>query len=100
MLNLLAVLLAAGLAYPPAPRGDVVDDHAGRKIASPWRWMEDLDAPQVKQWIDAEVAVTSKYLEQLPQREAIRKRLTELWSFARTEVPKREAGQVFYRRNT
>lgn len=54
MHKLLALLAAAGLAYPPAPRGDVVDDLGGRKIAAPWRWMEDLDAPEVKKWVEAE----------------------------------------------
>ena len=100
MHNFLALLTLAGLAYPPAPRGEVADDFAGRKIAAPYRWMEDLDAPEVKKWVEAENALTLGYLDKLPQREAIRKRLTELWNFPRTEVPTREAGQLFYRRNS
>ena len=88
------------LAYPPATKGDIVDDVAGHKVADPYRWMEDLDSPAVKQWVDAENKVTFGYLGQLPQREAIRKRLTELWNYPRTEVPSREAGQIWFRANT
>jgi prolyl oligopeptidase len=93
------LLLSAALAYPPAPRGQVVDGYFGREVADPYRWMEDLGSPEVKTWVEAENAVTSGYLKELPQREAIRKRLTELWNFPRTEVPVRAAGQLFYRRN-
>src|ERR1700736_2105664 len=94
------LLLAAGLTYPVAPRGPVVDEYFGRKVADPYRWMEDLDSPEVKSWVEAENGLTFGYLKALPQREAIRKRLTELWNFPRTEVPKREAGKLFYRRNS
>src|SRR6266404_8219849 len=94
------LLLAVGLVYPVAPRGTVVDEYFGHKVADPYRWLEDLDSPEVKSWVEAENRLTFGYLKALPQREAIRRRLTELWNFPRTEVPDREAGQLFYRRNS
>ena len=94
------LLVAAGLAYPPAAKGTVVDEIAGRKVADPYRWMEDLDSPAVQRWIDAENSLTYGYLSKLPQREAFKKRLTELWNYPRTEVPEREAGQLYFRRNS
>ena len=97
---LLAIALAAGLAYPPAPRTEQSDDYAGVRVPAPYRWMEDLDSPQVKRWVDAENALTRSVLEKLPDREPLRRRLTELWNYPRTDVPEREAGQLFYRRNS
>src|SRR5882724_6377730 len=94
------LLLAVGLVYPVAPRGTVVDEYFGRKVADPYRWMEDLDSAEVKSWVEAENRLTSGYLKALPRRETIRTRLTELWNFPRTEVPDREAGHLFYRRNS
>jgi prolyl oligopeptidase len=88
------------LTYPATARGEVVDDYFGRKVADPYRWMEDLDSPAVQRWVEAENKLTFGYLGSLPRREAIRARLTELWNFPRTEVPVREAGQLFYRRNS
>ncbi|HET7784351.1 MAG TPA: prolyl oligopeptidase family serine peptidase [Myxococcales bacterium] len=96
---LLALLVSAPLAYPPAPRGNVVDDYAGHSVPAPYRWMEDLDSPAVKQWIEAENALTFSYLKAIPERNRIRERLTALWNYPRTEVPVREAGQLWYRRN-
>jgi prolyl oligopeptidase len=87
------------LDYPQPPRGDVVDDYFGTPVADPFRWMEDLNSPQVKQWIEAENGVTFKYLESQPMREELRKRITELWNYPRLSAPFYE-GRWFYARNS
>ncbi|PYR95242.1 MAG: S9 family peptidase [Acidobacteria bacterium] len=87
-------------AYPPTSRGDVVDDYFGTKVPDPYRWMEDLDAKAVADWIAAENAITERYLATLPLREKLRKRITELWNYPKVSTPFIEGGQVFYRRNS
>ena len=49
--------------------------------------MEDLNAPDVKQWVEAENAVTFKYLDTLPIRDEFRRRITELWNYPKVSVP-------------
>jgi prolyl oligopeptidase len=88
------------LAYPPASRGDVVDDYFGTKVPDPYRWMEDLDSKPVAEWVAAENTVTEKYLATLRLREKLRKRITELWNYPKVSTPFIEGGQVFYRRNS
>ena len=39
--------------YPQAKKVDQVDDFFGTKIADPYRWLEDSDAPDTRAWIDA-----------------------------------------------
>ena len=76
---LFACLNGTRIPSSPQPRkGDVVDNYFGTKVADPYRWMEDLNSPEVKQWIDAENAVTFGYLDALPQRDALKTRITEL----------------------
>ena len=87
------------LKYPPTRTGDVVDDYFGTRVADPYRWLEDLDSTDTAAWIAAQNKVTFAYLESLPQREAIRKRLTELWDYRRTGLPVLEAGQLWFAQN-
>jgi prolyl oligopeptidase len=88
------------LSYPQARRGDVVDDYHGTKIADPYRWMEDIDAKEVTEWVETQNKLTSGYLERLPLREHFRKRITELWNYPKTGLPVREAGRLFYSKNS
>ena len=84
------------MRYPEARKADTVDDYFGTKIADPYRWMEDLDSDETKSWVAAENKVTFGYLDGIAGRDALRKRLTEIWNYPRTGVPQREAGQLFY----
>jgi prolyl oligopeptidase len=103
-LTLLALLTPLAEAqrpqYPPTTKGDVVDEYHGTRIADPFRWMEDLGSADTKAWIAAQNAVTQAYLERLPHRETLRKRITELWDYPKVSLPFREGGRIFYRRNT
>jgi len=88
------------LSYPTSKKGEVVDDYNGEKVADPYRWLEDLGSPETEAWIAEQNRLAFGYLETIAPRAAIVKRLTELWDYPRTGVPAREAGRLFYRRNT
>jgi prolyl oligopeptidase len=94
-----AASTAPKLTYPAAPRSEQVDDYHGEKVADPYRWLEDVDSAQTKAWVEAENKLTFGYLEQIPQRAAIKERLTQLWNFERYGVPVKRGGKFFYTRN-
>jgi prolyl oligopeptidase len=87
------------LTYPVAKKVDQTDDYHGTRVADPYRWLEDANSAETKAWVDAQNQVTQAYLAQIPQREAIRKRLTKLWNYERYSVPYKEGGRYFYSRN-
>jgi len=87
------------LTYPVAQKVDQTDDYFGTAVADPYRWLEDANSAETKAWVDAENKVTQAYLAQIPQREAIRQRLTQLWNYERYSVPFKEGGRYFYSRN-
>lgn len=88
------------LPYPDSPRDDQIDDYFGTLVPDPYRWLEDVDSPQTRRWIDAQNALTQSVLATVPQRDAIRARLTEVWDYERRGVPER-AGELYaYFRNT
>src|SRR5437016_11396549 len=59
------------LTYPTTKKGDQVDDYHGTKIADPYRWLEDLDSDETRQWVEAQNKVTFGWLAHVPVREAI-----------------------------
>jgi prolyl oligopeptidase len=87
-------------SYPTVAKREVVDDYHGTKVADPYRWLEDLQSAETKAFIEAQNEVSSKLLSEIPQREDIRRRLSELWNYPRTNLPVREAGRLFYRKNS
>jgi prolyl oligopeptidase len=87
---------ASPLVYPPAERDSVVDVYHGIRIPDPYRRLEDLENAGTTHWLKAESDLTRSYLDRLPGREAVTRRLTELWSYSRTDLPWREGGRVFF----
>ncbi len=87
------------LTYPEARRSDQTDDYFGTSVPDPYRWMEDLQSPEVEEWVKAENALSVPFLEALPGRDAIGSRLTELWNYERFGVPFKEGTLYFFTRN-
>lgn len=90
----------ARLEYPFTPTVDHVDELHGRKIPDPYRWLEDPNSPQTRAWIEAQNAVTFRFLEQIPVRERLRQRLTELWDYPKATPPFKRGGRYFSFRNS
>lgn len=84
--------------YPETATVNQVDDYHGTEVADPYRWLEGdvRENPEVKAWVDAQNAVTFAYLRGIEEREAIEKRLTELWDYERYGLPTRSGGRYFY----
>src|SRR5437660_1518551 len=89
--------------YPPAARADVVDDLNGRKVADPYRWLEDAAAPDTVAWSEGQDGLTRSWLDARPGREKVRDRLRELlpgmvsaptirgrWTFLMRRLPDQE----------
>ena len=75
------------LAYPVTRQDGRVDDYHGTVVADPFRWLEDDTSEQTKAWVVAQNAVTFGYLEQIPYRDRLRARMTELVNYPRVSAP-------------
>jgi prolyl oligopeptidase len=87
------------LEYPKTRATDQVDDYFGTKVKDPYRWLEDDNSAETKAWVEAENKVTFAYLESIPQRQAIEKRITELWNYERYGAPSKEGPWYIYSHN-
>jgi prolyl oligopeptidase len=82
-------------AYPTTDTVNQVDDYHGSKVADPYRWLEEDTAAAVKNWVNSQNDVTQDYLSQIPYRQAIAERYTDLFNFPKVSAPSR-AGEYFF----
>jgi len=89
------------LVYPETRRVEQVDELHGVKVADPYRWLEQdvRGSKEVADWVAAENKLTFGYLEAIPQREKIHRRLTELWNFAQYSGAVKEGGRYYFLKN-
>lgn len=89
------------LKYPETKTADVADDYHGTKVSDPYRWLEDdvRKSSDVAKWVEDENKVTNAFLQSIPQREAIKKRITELWDYEKFSAPFKAGGKYFFFKN-
>lgn len=75
--------------YPPARRADVEDDYHGATVPDPYRWTEDPDDPETRAFVRDQNAITTPYLQTLPEVERLRARISELWDTPKTGAPQK-----------
>src|SRR5213076_1531367 len=62
------------------PRKPVTNEYHGVTVEDPYRWLENDDDSQVREWSAAQNQRTRKYLDSLPDRAAIETRLKEWYA--------------------
>ena len=92
---------APTVQYPETATVEHVDTYHGVEVADPYRWLEDdiRENEDVDAWVNAQNEVTFAYLESIPERDVIEKRLTELWDYERFGMPVKEGGLYYYSYN-
>jgi prolyl oligopeptidase len=76
---------------------DNVEDKYGKTaVVDPYRWLEDQDSKETRAWIEAQDKCSEAALGKLPGREAITKRLTELYRVDSYGLPYEHAGRYFF----
>jgi len=118
---LAALLLCACAATPPvhvdthndqppsARRVAQTDVYHGVSVTDPYRWMESLESPDVRAFVEAENTYAAPRLEALPATHGFRRRLEDFWHYERVgaslsgggsfTVPEDVAGRTFYLHN-
>lgn len=86
-------------AYPQTHRDSVVDDYFGTKVSDPYQWLENDTAKDVVDWVSAQNKVTQNYLSQIPYRDKIKSRLTEIWNYPKYSSPFKEGDYYYFFKN-
>ncbi len=99
LLALTATLNAQGLQYPTTKTVDHVDTYHGTRIADPYRWLEDDTSAETAAWVEAQNKVTFAYLDKIPFRTQLTKRLSALYNYAKYSTPSRKGENYFFSKN-
>src|SRR5574337_1375934 len=85
----------------PTSKHDVTESFFGNVVHDPYRWLEDADAPVVKQWIAAQNAYTENVMDGFGDAKAIARRVGELaLTSTQQSDPEIVGGTLFYLRQT
>src|ERR1035437_1111876 len=70
-----STLYAQTVTYPRTKKIEFADTYHGMKVPDPYRWLEDDNSIETKEWVKAENQVTRGYIDAIPFRNKIRERL-------------------------
>jgi len=87
------------LKYPVTKKVDHIDDYFGTKVKDPYRWLEDTKSPETQEWIQAQKALTDKYLASIPFRSKLKARFEELWNYEKYSAPQKIGDYYYFRKN-
>jgi prolyl oligopeptidase len=81
ILLIIALLTTSAFAQSPPPKApvrNVIDEYWGVKVSDPYRYMENLDDPEVQAWIKAQAEYTAATMDKIPGRDSLAERIKEL----------------------
>tara|TARA_B100001123_G_scaffold450277_1_gene619778 strand:+ start:10928 stop:13024 length:2097 start_codon:yes stop_codon:yes gene_type:complete len=88
---------AITVARPPFTKvQDVVDVVHGIAVPDPYRWLEDQDSQETRDWIDSQNDYTDSLLSQLPGRDELRQTVTRVLERDFIGVPTERGGRYFF----
>ena len=87
------------LTYPSTSKVDTVDTYFGTKVPDPYRWLENDTSSATAAWVEAENKITNSYLNQIPFRKELLKRLTELADYEKIGAPFKKHGKYYFYKN-
>ncbi len=85
--------------YPSTNKVEQIDVYHGVEVKDPYRWLENPDSTESKAWIEAQNQLTFGYLSQIPAREEIKQRVTQLWNYEKYGIPFKRGDRYFYFKN-
>ena len=98
--SMTAAATAQGLQYPTTRTVDHVDTYHGTRVPDPYRWLEDDTSAETAAWVEAQNKVTFAYLEKIPYRAPLLKRLNSLYDYAKYSTPSRKGEFYFFTKNS
>lgn len=85
--------------YTETKKVDTVDTYFGTQVPDPYRWLEDDRSEETMDWVKRENQTTYGYLDQIPFRDELKSRLSELWNYEKVGAPFKEGDYTYFYKN-
>ncbi|MAZ26862.1 MAG: S9 family peptidase [Cytophagaceae bacterium] len=85
--------------YPKTKKVDTLDTYFGTDVPDPYRWLENDRSPETEAWVKEENQVTFGYLDKIPYREEIKKKLEKIWNYEKIGAPFKEGDYTYFYKN-
>ncbi|MEM6720280.1 MAG: prolyl oligopeptidase family serine peptidase [Bacteroidota bacterium] len=87
------------VTYPETQQKEVVDTYFDTEVKDPYRWLEDDTSEETEAWVKKQNETTFGYLDQIPFREALKKRYTQLVNYERISAPRKRGEYTYFSKN-
>ncbi|MCB0459384.1 MAG: S9 family peptidase [Flavobacteriaceae bacterium] len=87
------------MTYPETKKVDTITTYFGTEVKDPYRWLEDDMSDETAEWVKAQNKVTFGYLDKIPYREELKKRLEKLWNYEKFSAPFKEGDYTYFYKN-
>ncbi|GGI76983.1 prolyl oligopeptidase family serine peptidase [Shewanella gelidii] len=88
----------AQLVYPVSEVTQQVDVLHGVEVADPYRYLEENNS-KTDAWVKVQQEFGDNYLDQIPNKQVLVDRITELWNYEKVSAPFEHGSNTFYYRN-
>jgi prolyl oligopeptidase len=85
--------------YPKTNTVDTIDTYFGVEVKDPYRWLEDDRSTETETWVKSQNQVTFGFLDQIPYRNQLKERLSEIWNYERVGAPFIEGDYTYFYKN-
>jgi prolyl oligopeptidase len=97
----LATYKPIDVKYPSTQKDTTVKDvYFGTTVYDPYRWLENDTSAATAAWVKGQNEVTQGYLTQIPFRDGIKKRYSELYNYEKFSAPFRQGKFMYYYKNS
>lgn len=87
------------IVYPETATEDVADTYFGTEVKDPYRWLEDDRSEATEAWVKTQNELTFAYLNQIPFRQELLNRLTELTDYEKYGTPFKKNDKYYFYKN-
>lgn len=77
----------------------MIDLYFGTDIQDPYRWLEDDLSEETMDWVNNQNKTTFNYLNSIPYKRNIKKRLEQIWNYEKRTSPFNEGDYTYYYKN-